>query len=154
MNIPAALHLALPTSLAMILLADTTATSGAPVGSAVAQTTAIGLLGWLVWYLVAKTFPAHTDALLRVQTAFLKETQEARENATAAQSEFCRSISRLSDTMDRMEQLCHSEHEAEQQHRRDCRAVRETLHASGAFVVNQQPVSQQAPTSPKSPQTT
>lgn len=153
MSIPSSVHLALPTSLAVLLLADTPVASGAPVGSAVAQTTAIGLLGWLVWYLVAKTFPAHTKALLQVQTAFLKETQEARERAGAVQSEFSRSIDRLATTMESMEQLCRSESAAEQQHRLDCQAMREAFCASESVVVNPQPACQQSPAPPKSPQT-
>lgn len=142
MNIPLLMHVVLPASLTLIVLAD--ALPNAPSGPWM-QVTALGLLGWLVWYLIAKTFPAHTSALLRVQTAFLAETRESREQAATSQHEFCQSIARLSDTMDRMEEWHAAEHRAQEQHRDDCRAIRLALESDHNILVNQRPAGQAKP---------
>ena len=44
------------------------------------QLGALSLLGWIVWYLLVRAFPAHLKSQADERTAFLKAQSEARED--------------------------------------------------------------------------
>lgn len=44
------------------------------------QLGALSLLGWIVWYLLVRAFPAHVKSQADERTAFLKAQSDARED--------------------------------------------------------------------------
>lgn len=68
-----------------IVLGSTSIAAGATslitsVPSQVLSGSGCAILGWALWYLLTKTFPAHTEALRASQDAFLAaQKQERRE---------------------------------------------------------------------------
>lgn len=51
------------------------------VSNLVVQGGALAILGWMVWYLMSRTFPAHTKALHQQRTDFLDALRAEREES-------------------------------------------------------------------------
>ena len=82
------------------------AADAVPVGpSQFVQGGALALLGWFVWYLLTRTFPAHTKALEAARkdyTAALEATREDhREECRAQQQEFREAIASLAQAIEK-----------------------------------------------------
>jgi hypothetical protein len=64
---------------------------------------ALAILGWLVWYLLARSFPAHIRSQKEDRAAFLAAQKEEREGFLAAQAEarrdFRESLADLSSSL-------------------------------------------------------
>lgn len=64
-------------------------------GAEVIQCSALAILGWVVWYLLARAMPAHTRALEADRRAFLEAQREERR-------EFRDSLASLTGAVDRV----------------------------------------------------
>ena len=63
------------------------------------QLGALSLLGWIVWYLLVRAFPAHVKAQADERKAFLKAQEEARDD-------FKESIRELTHTIELIVSTC------------------------------------------------
>ena len=62
----------------MLLAADVT--TQIPNVSQTLQAGALGVLAWVVWYILAKSFPAHAQALKDQRKDFLQALRDERES--------------------------------------------------------------------------
>lgn len=68
-------------------------------GPEMLQLGALSLLGWIVWYLLVRAFPAHVKAQADERKAFLKAQEEARDD-------FKESIRELTHTIELIVTKC------------------------------------------------
>ena len=72
----------------------------------VLQYGALSILGWMVWYLLARAFPAHVKAQERERAAYLAAQQEERRSYLEAQAEtrgdFRESLAGMAHSLDCM----------------------------------------------------
>jgi len=73
-------------------------------GSLIIQGGALVILGWAVWYLLARAFPAHFKAAQEERELFLKTQKREREEFHRAQEDtrrdFRESINALASSLD------------------------------------------------------
>lgn len=77
---------------------------GSAIGAPQIQYGALAILGWMVWYLLAKAFPQHIESQKADRDAFLKAQKEGREaffeEQATTRMEYQKSFADMAHTVD------------------------------------------------------
>jgi len=82
--------------LVSVMAVGTAAQVAAP---AAVQYGALGLLGWMCWYILARAFPVHIKAQQEDRAAYLAEQRETRREFTESLDDLGRSLDYMTGTI-------------------------------------------------------